>query len=345
MLQRLPLFRTRAALSEKSAQVEALKADKQQLRARLEELRAQVVQLQARTAEIDRLRDQAAELAALKDAVTQGDGQGAADLLSVVSSRTLERLVATHATGYREASPFPHIVIDDFLEPAVLRRVAHEFAGMDRSAWRRTTRPTERKLSMEDPSRFGPFTRRVVGDLNTGPFLAFLEKLTGIAGLIADPHLRGGGLHEIERGGMLAVHADFNHYERLNLWRRLNLLVYLNTDWQEAWGGYLELWDRDGKACVRRIAPLFNRAVLFDTSNFSYHGHPQPLDVPDGGSRKSLALYYYTVDYPYESDRTPHGTVFIETEPDTSDATKQPLTREVSALPVSECPQPGPAVA
>ncbi|MBI4266031.1 MAG: 2OG-Fe(II) oxygenase [Acidobacteria bacterium] len=183
---------------------------------------------------------------------------------------------------------------------------------MDRSGWHRTTRPTERKSSTEDLSTFGPLTRRVCAELNGGRFLAFLEKLTGITGLIADPHLRGGGLHEIERGGLLGVHADFNYYERLNLWRRLNLLVYLNADWDEAWGGHLELWDRDGRACVTRIAPLFNRAVLFDTSNFSYHGHPHPLNVPEGGSRKSLALYYYTVDYPYSSDNKPHSTVFVD---------------------------------
>jgi Rps23 Pro-64 3,4-dihydroxylase Tpa1-like proline 4-hydroxylase len=154
----------------------------------------------------------------------------------------------------------------------------------------------------------------VITQLNAAPFMAFLEKLTGIAGLIPDPHLRGGGLHEIRRGGALGVHADFNFYKRLNLYRRLNLLVYLNENWTEAWGGDLELWDRQGKRCVRRISPIFNRAVVFDTSNLSYHGHPNPLQCPEERSRKSLALYYYTVDAPAEDDRTPHTTVFIKTE-------------------------------
>ncbi len=110
------------------------------------------------------------------------------------------------------------------------------------------------------------------------------------------------------------MHADFNFYKRLNLYRRLNLLVYLNENWSEEWGGDLELWDRTGKRCVQRIAPIFNRAVIFDTSNFSYHGHPRPLQCPEERSRKSLALYYYTVDAPAEDDRTPHTTVFIQTE-------------------------------
>src|SRR5262245_46442302 len=97
--------------------------------------------------------------------------------------------------------------------------------------------------------------------LNASPFVEFLEELTGIHGLIADPHLRGGGLHEIRRGGTLGVHADFNVYTRLKIFRRLNLLIYLNRDWQDDWGGHLELWDRTGRQCVRRIAPTFNRAV------------------------------------------------------------------------------------
>ena len=144
--------------------------------------------------------------------------------------------------------------------------------------------------------------------------MAFLEKLTGIAGLIPDPHLRGGGLHEIRRGGSLGVHADFNFYKRLNLFRRLNLLLYLNENWSEEWGGHLELWDRTGKRCMQRIAPIFNRAVIFDTSNFSYHGHPHPLECPDNRSRKSLALYYYTVEAPADEDRTPHTTLFIQND-------------------------------
>jgi hypothetical protein len=145
-------------------------------------------------------------------------------------------------------------------------------------------------------------------------FLNFLEKLTGIAGLIADPHLRGGGLHEIRREGALGVHADFNLYPRLNIWRRLNFLLYLNEDWDLSWGGELELWDRTGKQKVKGIAPLFNRAVIFDTSNYSYHGHPHPLMCPSDRSRKSIALYYYTTQAP-EGESAPHTTVFLARAP------------------------------
>jgi len=231
----------------------------------------------------------------------------------LLSRGRMKELVNAHSEAYRAADPFPHVVLDDFLEPRLLKDVLTEFDALDRSLWHYTERETERKYSNEDFQHFGPTTRAVFSQLNAAPFLWFLEHLTGIAGLIPDPHLRGGGLHEIKRGGALGVHADFNFYPRLNLYRRLNLLIYLNEDWPEAWGGDLELWDRQGKSCVQRIAPTFNRAVIFDTSNFSYHGHPRPLQCPEERARKSLALYYYTVEAPADEDRTPHTTVFIKT--------------------------------
>jgi Rps23 Pro-64 3,4-dihydroxylase Tpa1-like proline 4-hydroxylase len=232
----------------------------------------------------------------------------------VLSRGQLKDLARAHTESYRSADPFPHIVLENLFDPRLLREVLAEFDAMDREPWHYTERATERKYSSEDFQHFGPTTRALITQLNAAPFLAFLEKLTGISGLIADPHLRGGGLHEIRRGGALGVHADFNFYKRLNLYRRLNLLIYLNENWSEEWGGDLELWDRSGQRCMQRIAPLFNRVVIFDTSNFSYHGHPRPLQCPEERSRKSLALYYYTVEAPADDDRTPHTTVFIQTE-------------------------------
>jgi Rps23 Pro-64 3,4-dihydroxylase Tpa1-like proline 4-hydroxylase len=255
------------------------------------------------------------EIAALRRSVDRRDKLLAAHAAPVFTAESLKRFLKRHRDEYRGASPFPHVAIDKFLEPDILRRVADEFVAMDRASWHSTANPLERKLSNEHEAAFGPVTRRVFSALNSSEFLTFLEQLTGIEGLIADPHLRGGGLHEIKRGGLLGVHADFNHYKRLNIWRRLNLLVYLNTAWEDSWGGQLELWDRDGTACVKQITPTFNRAVIFDTSNRSYHGHPHPLNCPEEESRKSLALYYYTVDYPYDDDRTPHSTAFLQATP------------------------------
>jgi Rps23 Pro-64 3,4-dihydroxylase Tpa1-like proline 4-hydroxylase len=265
-----------------------------------EALRAAQERLAATKAELRRTRDE-------RDVARLLNGH-------VLTRGRLKDIERQHAQAYRAADPFPHVVVDDLFDRRLLEAVLAEFEAMDRTPWHYTERSTERKYSTEDFYHFGPTTRALVAQLNAGPFLTFLERLTGIAGLVPDPHMRGGGLHEIRRGGSLGVHADFNFYQRLTLYRRLNLLIYLNQDWSEGWGGELELWDRTGQRCIRRIAPTFNRAVIFDTSNFSYHGHPRPLQCPDDRSRKSLALYYYTVEAPAEEDRTPHTTVFIQAD-------------------------------
>jgi Rps23 Pro-64 3,4-dihydroxylase Tpa1-like proline 4-hydroxylase len=155
----------------------------------------------------------------------------------------------------------------------------------------------------------GPSTRNLLAQLNGPAFIDFLQELTGITGLVPDPHLFGGGLHQIEPGGYLEVHADFNLHPVTRLERRLNLLIYLNKDWQESWGGALELWGSDMTTCEARIKPLFNRCVIFTTSATSFHGHPVPLACPSGVTRKSVALYYYTL--PVAARVGPmHNTVF-----------------------------------
>jgi Rps23 Pro-64 3,4-dihydroxylase Tpa1-like proline 4-hydroxylase len=223
----------------------------------------------------------------------------------------MKEIVTEHAAEYRVADPFPHVVLDDVFEPELLKQILVEFDAMDRRRWHSSDKHLERKWATEDIQHFGPTTRAFINQLNGGLFLNFLEKLTGIPGLISDPHLRGGGLHEIQRDGALGVHADFNLYPRLNIWRRLNFLLYLNENWESAWGGELELWDRTGKQRVKTIPPVFNRVVIFDTSNYSYHGHPLPLLCPPDRSRKSIALYFYTVQKP-EGEIDPHTTIFLE---------------------------------
>ena len=140
----------------------------------------------------------------------------------------------------------------------------------------------------------GPNTQNVIKKLSDKNFLNWLEKLTGINNLIPDPELDGGGLHLIEKGGFLNVHVDFlAHTTNKNWSRQLNLLLYLNKQWKEEWNGELELWDKDMQKCVKKIQPIFNRCVIFNTCEGSFHGHPEPLKSPEEIKRRSLALYYF----------------------------------------------------
>ena len=198
--------------------------------------------------------------------------------------------------AYSSNTPFPHIVIDEFFDSRILSGVLSEVNAIDRS--QRYAKFLDRKTDHNKfafyPEVVGPETSRLVNYLNSAPFLNYLENLTGIKNLIADPSYFGGGLHWIENGGFLEVHVDFNHLKKYNLERRINLLLYLNENWKDEYNGQLELWDRKTMTRSKSLSPLFNRCVVFSTTQESLHGHPAPLAAPPGIARRSLALYYYT---------------------------------------------------
>lgn len=206
--------------------------------------------------------------------------------------------------AYRGASPFPHIMIDDFLDADLLRSVARAYP--DRTSGRFFDRDQERlKYQFKPGETTSGLVRNILSELNSQAFLAFLSELTGINGLIPDPYHAGGGLHETCAGGHLSIHADFNVHSQMHVERRINLLIYLNDDWVPAFGGELELWDPSMSRKERSIAPILGRAVIFNTALDSYHGHPEPLACPPDRSRRSIATYYYT------AIREPSGTIPI----------------------------------
>ena len=214
---------------------------------------------------------------------------------------------------YQSADPFPHIVMDGLFDDHVLDRIVAEFPKPDEMRWMTFDSPTEKKLGYyHEHSTITPAIRAFLDALNGFETLLFLEELTGIEGLIPDPYFGGGGLHQIESGGFLKIHTDFNVHPKLKLDRRVNMLVYLNRDWQDQWGGHLELWNASMTERRQHIAPLFNRTVVFSTTDTSFHGHPHPLTTPPGVTRKSVSLYYYTAGRPEEERSAPHDTIFRE---------------------------------
>lgn len=215
-------------------------------------------------------------------------------------------------SSFREAEPFPHVVIDNFLPEEAANRVLKEFPGLEEIEWKTpavSSAERQHKFMSQDETQFKPCLRHLLYHMNSGLFLHFLESLTGIGTLLPDPDV-GTALRHFGPGGRLEVHTDFNWHKRLKLHRRLNLILYLNEDWRKEYGGSLELWDEQVTHCVKRVLPRFNRAIIFVTEENTPHGFPQPVACPEGQTRKSIQLYYYTSQRPDGELHAAHGTIF-----------------------------------
>jgi 2OG-Fe(II) oxygenase superfamily len=201
------------------------------------------------------------------------------------------------ARQYRDNKPCPHILLKDFLMPETALAMAMEFPRPTSEAWTQYKHANENKLGMPKREFFPQTLGAVTDELNSPEFVAWVSQLTGIPNLIADPMLEGGGLHQSGPGGYLNVHTDFSmHHFHAHWHRRVNLILYLNPNWHEDWGGAIELWERGMTRRVAQYPPLVNHALVFTTDERSLHGFPDPLTCPQGQSRKSLALYYYTIE-------------------------------------------------
>jgi hypothetical protein len=213
---------------------------------------------------------------------------------------------------YQAATPFPFFKIENFLEPAFLHEVVNAYPTYDeaRQIGREFTAVNEKlKVQVTDSAKFPTPVKRLADEINGPRFLEDLQYITGIPGLLDDPGFAGGGMHLTGPTGRLDVHVDFNFNEKQKVFRRLNILLYLNPVWEEGWGGHIELWDKDVKHCAHSYAPVLNRCVVFETSEISYHG-VTPIKCPRGYVRKSFAAYYYTREAPASFDGTTHSTVF-----------------------------------
>jgi Rps23 Pro-64 3,4-dihydroxylase Tpa1-like proline 4-hydroxylase len=235
------------------------------------------------------------------------------DVLNYLPLEKLNGLAQDNQSSYSSASPFAHAVFDGVFNPELLDKVIEEFHQVD-GGWREFETKYEKKLQMNKYLHLRPTTRAFLDTLNSEPFLRFLETLTGIEGLIPDPYLEGAGIHKIVPGGKLGVHVDFNLHSIMNVYRRINVILYLNKDWQEEYGGHFELWDEHKNGCVKKVLPVYNRMAIFSTTSTSFHGHPNPLTCPEDRCRLSLALYYYTAEDNGAQARNPHSTVFLTEE-------------------------------
>ena len=236
---------------------------------------------------------------------------------------------------YNQAQPFPHIVIDNFLPPSILNGVIDDFRNHNDWGWDNSQYSQQHQVKKffspwnENGSNTLPInTKLILNYLNSPETISMLEKLTGINGLIADPTLLGGGMHKIDSGGKLSIHADSRKHAVTGNYRRINLLVYLNKNWNSEWGGSLQLWNNDMTTMVQDIQPFFNRVVIFNTGGDTYHGHPHALNTPEGVSRISLALYYYTKENPDTDENNVTSAVWKDVPSETKQITPTKVIKD-----------------
>ena len=217
------------------------------------------------------------------------------------------------------ASPFQHVVIDNFFLPSVADQIAREFPSHDSDQWTVSyNNPIEVKKACSHWDRFPKSIYQAMFYLCSQGFLNQLEEITNHKNIFADYGLHGGGMHSHGVSGKLNMHKDYYIHPKLPLKRNFNIIIYMTPNWQSDWGGNLQLWSHNNennrpKQCVQNYDIKFNRAVLFNTVQNSWHGLPDPIKCPPELARRSLACYYLTeitlndsVEYRYRAQFVPH---------------------------------------
>lgn len=217
-----------------------------------------------------------------------------------LNSKHLEELATKYQSIYKQAKPFPHIVIDNFLATEVLDQILDEFSATDSLNNSTLDGTTGSKYDSNLAAYTGRATQRLLDQLSSATFINFLEKLTSVDKLLPNPQVESSGLSSLEQGNQFKIQVDVDRWVS-QLDRKLTILIYFNKDWKEEYGGHLELWDAEMSHCEKKILPTFNRCVIFSTTSFSYHGHPEPLNCPDHETRKLLSLYYYSDQHHVEA--------------------------------------------
>lgn len=232
----------------------------------------------------------------------------------MIFTRDLKEVLREFKEEFNSNIPFPHIAIKGLFDEAVLKLAREEINGV-RGSRKSYDDSNQIKIGIEGNeliTKSPPNIQKVFKALNSPEFLQFLQELTDIEDLFADDTFRGGGIHQIPSGGKLGVHIDFSRPKwDSSVFRRANVLLYLNEDWDDNWNGHLELWDasvKNGGRCVKKISPDFNTLVIFGTKKESWHGHPTPLQCPNNRVRQSFASYYYS-NIPSD-DLQEHSTIF-----------------------------------
>ncbi len=232
-------------------------------------------------------------------------------------SASVRQSVDQYRETFLTAHPFKHVMIEDFFEPAFAEQLLAEFPSFDKELSINESGHTSGKSVNTNIRTISPAYQKLYEVLGSRPFLDFVSQLSGIPDLLLDPKMFGGGTHENLHGQDLDPHVDFNYDEARQLHRRLNLIVYMNREWRSEWGGALEIHSnprRPDENQIHSFDPQFNRCVMFETNEYSWHGFPK-IDQPEDKrhlSRKSISIYLYTKDRPAEETAPVHATFYVQ---------------------------------
>ena len=232
---------------------------------------------------------------------------------------------------FLNAKPYDHVVIDNFFDEETALAISHEFPDYNSDVWHIYNNPLEKKRACNSWNFFPRNAYSTFCYLNSQQFISKLKKITGIKKLYPDVGLHGGGMHLHGQGDKLNMHLDYSIHPKLKLQRKLNLIIYLGEGWDPSWGGQLHL---QSKTNTTKIDTLFNRAIIFDTTQNSYHGLPDPIQCPEDKYRKSIAVYYLTD--PPKNCATHSKAIYLPTKEQENDPVVKELIRKRSSIITAE---------
>jgi Rps23 Pro-64 3,4-dihydroxylase Tpa1-like proline 4-hydroxylase len=223
----------------------------------------------------------------------------------------LKQLLSSNelALKFKNEAPIPLIVLDNFLPIKTAKDLETELDSIPKQEWKQFTR---RGSYMEEYNKLFnvPVASNFVNQMHSSEVITLLEKLTGIDGIIPDPHLIGAGYSKSYRNDSLKIHTDFNWNESIKAHRALSLIVYLNSKWEDHYGGNLQFKDNCNEHVIQSISPLFNRAVIWKHDKLGFHGYPDPLNCPEDTYRKTIRLFFYTSKSSYNLADLPHRSLY-----------------------------------
>jgi len=233
--------------------------------------------------------------------------------MEFINYARLEKDFTTLQDFWNTRKPFRYVYGEGFFTPEAAELIYSNYPTIEGGKWDYTTYINQNNKFVMTKFE-NPVIRQAFDELNSRKLKDLFTRITGIDNLEDDDKLFGGGLHQSTTGAFLDVHVDFNFHPETKHHRRMNLIVFMNKDWKAEYNGFLELWDMQQKKQLEYISPDFNRWVIFETNEVSFHGHPKPLKTPAGISRKSLAIYYYTPTRPEHEIAGDHNTIYVHPE-------------------------------